>query len=130
MHHPDPIIIGQPYTIFRRFRSLLPADMYSLKEEFWGFNRSRMNSSQWSEIFHIDPFDRCGTKEYQTVCPIQPRGEFTFNETHPATSVRLPGEHRSVQHYFVNGQFAGCAVIVYNYEDAASKWSERQMLRG
>ena len=31
------------------------------------------------------------------------------------THVRQPGSHRAVEHYFADGSFVGCAVVVYSY---------------
>ena len=112
-HEPDPIVLGQPYTITRRFRSLLDRPIRNLTEKFQSYNQTA--SATWSPSFAGGPFSRCGTAQYQTECPLQPKAEFAFHEHHPATHVQAAGTHRAVEHYFADDTFAGCAVVVYMY---------------
>eukprot|EP00931_Biecheleriopsis_adriatica_P092986 TRINITY_DN66736_c0_g1_i1.p1 TRINITY_DN66736_c0_g1~~TRINITY_DN66736_c0_g1_i1.p1 ORF type:complete len:168 (+),score=23.90 TRINITY_DN66736_c0_g1_i1:96-599(+) len=112
-HSPDPIIIGKPYNITRRFRSRLDRPIHDLTERFWGTNRTA--PEVWGPTFERGPFSRCGNKQYQTSCPLAPGASFAFAEGHPSTHAVLPGEHRAVEHYFADGIFVGCAVDVYSY---------------
>ncbi|CAE7023110.1 unnamed protein product [Symbiodinium natans] len=110
-HEPDPIVLGQPYSITRRFRSLLDRPIRNLTEKFQAYNRS---GEAWSPTFAAGPFSRCGDQQFQTKCPLEPKAEFSFHERHPTTHAQL-GEHRAVEHYFADGAFVGCAVVVYRY---------------
>eukprot|EP00930_Biecheleria_cincta_P091187 TRINITY_DN80686_c0_g1_i1.p1 TRINITY_DN80686_c0_g1~~TRINITY_DN80686_c0_g1_i1.p1 ORF type:complete len:177 (+),score=22.57 TRINITY_DN80686_c0_g1_i1:25-531(+) len=118
-HEPDPIVIGQPYKITRRFRSLLNFSIGNLTEKFWTTERNA--SGSWKPAFQQPPLSRCGAEQYQTTCPLSAHAEFGFAEGHPSTHVKQPGEHRSIEHYYADGVFAGCAVVVYSYEMAAQK---------
>mmetsp|Transcript_50412 Transcript_50412/g.155901 ORF Transcript_50412/g.155901 Transcript_50412/m.155901 type:complete len:183 (+) Transcript_50412:47-595(+) len=121
-HTPDPIQVGQSYSILRTFRSLLGEPIRSLTEEFWSFNRSAVDSTRWSSYFHNGPFNRCGQEDYQIGCPLAPHSNFSFEDHHPAARGHgIHGEHRSVEHYFVNGHFAGCAVVVYQYSNTSAR---------
>mmetsp|Transcript_20245 Transcript_20245/g.38281 ORF Transcript_20245/g.38281 Transcript_20245/m.38281 type:complete len:171 (-) Transcript_20245:97-609(-) len=116
-HEPDPIVLGQPYNITRRFRSLLEKPIRNLTERFWGSNRTA--PSVWTPSFSNGPFSRCGNQQYQTSCPLAAFAEFDFTEQHPTTHVAQPEEHRAVEYYYADGVFAGCAVIVYAYVNSA-----------
>uniref|UniRef100_A0A7S1WH96 Transmembrane 9 superfamily member n=1 Tax=Alexandrium catenella TaxID=2925 RepID=A0A7S1WH96_ALECA len=121
-HTPDPIQVGQPYVIRRKFRSLLDKPIGNFSEEFWSYNRSAEDSEQWSSYFHNGPFSRCGAKDYQISCPLQPRTTFLFEDHHPASKGHGPhGEHRAVEHYYVDGRFAGCVVVVFEYSNSSSR---------
>eukprot|EP00438_Fugacium_kawagutii_P004118 Skav212870 [mRNA] locus=scaffold151:64745:65224:- [translate_table: standard] len=112
-HEPDPIVLGQPYTITRRFRSLLDRPIQNLTEKFQGYRRT--GPTVWSPSFAPGPFSRCGNQQFQTPCPLDPRAEFAFREIHPVTHVAAPETHRAVEHYFADGTFVGCVVVVYSY---------------
>ncbi|CAE7474823.1 unnamed protein product [Symbiodinium pilosum] len=112
-HEPDPIVLGEPYVITRRFRSLLDRPIQNLTETFQSYNRTA--PATWTPTFAGGPFSRCGREQYQTRCPLQPKEEFACHEHHPATHVTGAGTHRAVEHYFADGTFVGCAVVVYQY---------------
>lgn len=112
-HEPDPILIGQPYNITRRFKSLLDVPIQNLTEAF--STTQRTSTGAWEPAFSRPPFGRCGKEQYQTRCPLAAGSEFSLHETHPRTHVSRPGQHRSVEHYYADGVYAGCAVVVYSY---------------
>merc|ERR1711879_491701 len=103
-HQPDPIIIGQPFVITRRFRSLMDKPIMNLTEKFQSYTRT---GSTWNQTFRNGPFSRCGSEQYQTACPLEAGTEFAFHEKHPSTHVALPGDPRAVEHYFADDVFAG-----------------------
>lgn len=39
-HAPDPIVVGEPYSITRRFRLLLDRPIQNLTEKFWGYKQT------------------------------------------------------------------------------------------
>ncbi|CAJ1423004.1 unnamed protein product [Effrenium voratum] len=109
-HEPDPIVLGEAYTITRHFRTLLP--IQNLTEQFWSYER---NGTEWSFVFGNGPFSRCGAADFQSRCPLPAGAELRFRERHPGTAAARPGRHRAVEHYFSDGVFAGCVVAVYDY---------------
>mmetsp|Transcript_40065 Transcript_40065/g.74695 ORF Transcript_40065/g.74695 Transcript_40065/m.74695 type:complete len:167 (+) Transcript_40065:78-578(+) len=113
-HEPDPIVLGQPYSIVRRFRSLLDRPIQNLTEKFQGYVKVP-GLAEWSESFGAGPFSRCGDEQFQTKCPLESGAEFTFRERHPITHVTSPETHKAVEHYFADGVFVGCAVVEYSY---------------
>eukprot|EP00933_Yihiella_yeosuensis_P028894 TRINITY_DN22666_c5_g1_i1.p1 TRINITY_DN22666_c5_g1~~TRINITY_DN22666_c5_g1_i1.p1 ORF type:complete len:200 (+),score=16.42 TRINITY_DN22666_c5_g1_i1:60-602(+) len=118
-HKPDPIVLGQPYSITRRFKNLLGRQIHELNETVEGYNQTISGSEAWAPAsFKNGPFSRCGTKDFQTACPIAADEEFRFEEAHPTTHVVKPGKHRAIEHYYADGVYAGCVAVVYSYAAA------------
>ena len=112
-HAPDPIVVGEPYSITRRFRLLLDRPIQNLTENFWGYKQT--GPAAWSPTFAPPVFSRCGAEQFQTKCPLEPHAVFAFHEQHPGTHVVAAGKHKAIEHYFADGIFVGCGVVEYSY---------------
>ena len=113
-HSPDPIIHGKSNNINKTwlFQSPRPGDMSirNLTEQVWVSHRNSSNVP-WV-LYFSNTFELC--KFHSDVCQVQNRALFSFGDHHPPSRSAFYPEFRAVEHYFVNGVFAGCATASYS----------------
>ena len=111
-HSPDPIVHGKNNTIIKRFEYAAPGlgPIQSLREQVNVSHRGAADEP-WRLYFSND-FDLCSI--HPDLCGTLPGAQVSFSDKHPPSHTSFSPHFQAIEHYFVNGLFAGCATIVYD----------------
>ena len=114
-HSPDPIVHDRNNTISKSWR-LEPGlgPLRSLREHV-SVSRRTSALAPWEAYFE-NIFDLCAPPSHPSLCSgsLVPGSSFTYDDHHPPSRSPFSPLYQAIEHYYVNGVFAGCATIVYD----------------
>ena len=119
-HSPDPIVHDRNNSISKRWQ-LMPGlgPLRSLREHVT-VSRRKSALAAWEAYFE-NTFDLCASSSHPSLCSgsIGPGSNFTYEDEHPPSRGPFSPHYQAIEHYYVNGVFAGCATVVYDAIDSS-----------
>ena len=122
-HSPDPIVFGKSSVRSKRWLLMNHSKAVPLRSftEQVNISHRASPSDPWQPYFS-NKFDLCA-HAHPELCngAVKPGDFFSYEDSHPPSHSSFIPHLRASEHYFVNGVFAGCAIVTYDQVQLAEE---------